>query len=72
MARFEVNDTITQFRYESPIRKGIVVKGPYNVDKVDHYHVKWEWQDDEYGTPKEFRQEIDLICDLSSTKYHYN
>ena len=72
MARFEVNDTITQFRYDAPIRKGIVVKGPYNVDRVDHYHVKWQWQDDEYGTPKEFRQEIDLICDLSSTKYHYN
>jgi hypothetical protein len=71
MAKFEVNDTITQFRYDEPIRKGIVVKGPFNVDKVDHYHVKWEWQDDEYGTPKEFRQEIDLICDLSSTKYHY-
>ena len=72
MARFEVNDTITQFRYDEPIRKGVVVKGPYNLDKVDHYHVKWEWEHNEYGNSKEFRQEIDLICDLSSTKYHYN
>ena len=71
MARFQVNDSITQYRYDEVIRKGKVVKGPFKVDNVDHYQVKWEWHHSDWGTPKEFRQETDLISDLSSTKYRY-
>ena len=71
MARFKIGDSIEQVRYSTVIRKGEVVAGPWKVDKVDHYHVKWAWEDPQYGTPEWFKQETDLIADLTSTKYSY-
>lgn len=70
MARFEKGDKISFFRRNEVIRKGEVVSGPFNVDKVDHYNVKWDWvhyEDRGFISP----DKIDLISDLSSTKYHY-
>ena len=71
--RFEVNDTITQLKFDEPIRKGIVISGPFDVDGVHHYTVKWEWEHEQHGTPSIFKKagEDDLICDLISTKYRY-
>lgn len=69
MARFKIGDKIEFVKFDTPIRKGVVTAGPYNVDKVDHYHVKWEWTDD--GIPWKNVLNPDLISDLSSTKYHY-
>ena len=70
--RFKIGDDIRQYRYNQEIRKGIVTKGPWRVEGVDHYHVQWNWQDKEYGTPLGFEKDTDLICDMTSTKYHYN
>jgi hypothetical protein len=70
MARFEKGDKISFFRRNEVIRKGEVVGGPFNVDKVDHYNVRWDWvnyEDRGFISP----DKIDLISDLSSTKYHY-
>lgn len=70
MARFEKGDKISFFRRNEVIRKGEVVDGPFKVDKVDHYQVRWDWvhyEDRLFITP----DKIDLISDLSSTKYHY-
>ena len=71
MARFNVNDTIELLRLDTPIRKGEVVAGPFVVDKVDHYHVRWDWVEHEdrlfIGGP----DRIDLISDLTSKKYQY-
>jgi hypothetical protein len=70
MARFQIGDNIGLFRRNDVIRKGTVLSGPWNVEKVDHYNVKWEWVDKEdryFISP----DKIDLISDLSSTKYHY-
>jgi len=69
--RFQVKDSITQLRYQDAIRKGTVVAGPFNVDGVSHYHVKWNWEDKHYGTAEIFKKEIELICDMVSTKYMY-
>lgn len=70
--RFKVNDEIAQYRYDQVVRKGIVVKGPIRVENIDHYHVKWNWEHAEHGTPVAFKQDVDLICDMVSTKYNYN
>lgn len=70
MARFSIGDKISFLRRNEIIRKGTVVSGPWNVEKVDHYNVKWEWVSDEdkmFITP----DKIDLISDLPSTKYYY-
>ena len=70
--RFKVNDAITQFKNNEPIRKGTVVKGPFRVENIDHYHVTWNWEDKEHGTPEWFKKpNADLICDMVSTKYQY-
>lgn len=70
MARFQVNDKIELLRRSEVMRKGTVVAGPWNVEKVDHYHVKWEWGNYE-DRPFISEDKIDLICDLSSEKYRY-
>ena len=71
--RFKVNDSITQLRYNDAIRKGTVTEGPFDIDGVSHYHVKWDWEHEQHGTPTIFKKmgEDDLICDLISTKYQY-
>lgn len=71
MARFKIGDSIEQTRYNEVIRKGEVIAGPWTVDKVDHYHVKWSWESPHYGIPERYQQDIDLIADLISTKYSY-
>lgn len=68
MARFEIKDKIELVKFNKVIRKGVVINGPWNVEKIDHYHVKWEWDEDGIQWKN---MECDLICDLSSTKYHY-
>lgn len=70
MARFKIGDTIEFLRRDEVIRKGVVVNGPYNLEKVDHYNVRWDWvhhEDSLFIGP----DKIDLISDLSSEKYHY-
>jgi hypothetical protein len=70
--RFKINDKIAQYRYEDVIRKGTVVKGPFRVDNVDHYHVVWDWECPTYAAVSpEFKQDVNLICDMESTKYRY-
>jgi len=71
MARFKIGENIGFFRRNEVMRKGVVVAGPWNVDSVDHYHVKWDWlhyEDKGFISP----DKLDLICDLSSEKYQYN
>jgi hypothetical protein len=61
MARFQVTDNIELVKFNREVvRKGTVVAGPYHIDKVDHYQVKWDDQD-----------LVQIMCDLTSTKYHY-
>ena len=70
MARFQIGDSIEFLKRKDVIRKGVVVAGPWNVDKVDHQNVRWDWVDKEdvlFIPPGK----IDLICDLSSEKYQY-
>jgi hypothetical protein len=70
MARFQIGDKIELMRRNEVIRKGLVISGPFNVEKVDHYNVRWDWVEKEdsmfIGQDK-----IDLISDLSSEKYRY-
>ena len=68
MAKFAINNSITQERYGRPIRKGTVKAGPFKVDGVDHYHVKWDWFAKGYE-PFGRERELDLVCDLTSQKY---
>jgi hypothetical protein len=82
--RFKPNDQIVQYRKDEIIKRGTVVKGPMRVENVDHYHVVWDWED-ENGAPKKmlnaalmglistdpFMKDERLICDLVSDKYRY-
>jgi hypothetical protein len=76
MAKFEINDEIKFVRKSKNglveheiLKKGIVTNGPFKVDGVDHYNVKWNWTDDAIQWKNILNQEI--ISDLSSTKYEY-
>lgn len=73
MNRFNVNDSIQQLKRNTVIRKGTVIAGPFNVEGVSHYHVKWEWECPQEATSPSNRKpnELDLICDMISTKYMY-
>lgn len=70
MARFQIGDNIEFLRRKDVIRKGVVLGGPFVVDKVDHYNVRWDWveyEDRLFITP----DKVDIISDLSSEKYQY-
>ena len=69
--RFKINDKIAQYRYEDVIRKGTVVKGPFRVENVDHYHVVWDWECPHHAATPGFKQDVNLICDMKSKKYRY-
>ena len=72
--RFNVNDRIQQLRYDDVIRDGKVVAGPFNVEGVSHYHVKWGWECPDHASTPDFLKtanEPQLICDMVSTKYMY-
>lgn len=71
MARFAIGDSIALERHGLPIRKGTVTKGPFNIDKVDHYHVKWNWSEDSREMKFKNYLEEDLISDITTTKYKY-
>ncbi len=72
--RFKEGDQIVQKKYDKVIQKGIIVKGPFVADKVDHYQVKWTWMEKEVGVSywKNIIGDTDLICDIPSTKYRYD
>ena len=67
--RFQVNQEITQMRYDQPIRKGTVIKGPFTVDGIQHYHVDWEWCAQGYEPFGKDR--VELIADAHTRKYRY-
>ena len=70
MARFAKGDKIDFLRKDEVIRTGVVINGPFELEKVDHYNVEWKWvthEDSLFIGPGK----IDLISDLRSTKYHY-
>ena len=70
--RFKINDKIVQYRHDLVIRKGTVVKGPFRVENVDHYHVVWDWECPHHAAVSPmFKQDVNLICDMKSTKYRY-
>jgi len=68
MSNFQINDTIEHVRLNEVIAKGVITKGPFTVDKIDHYIVNWFWTEDncKWKNTKE-----DLICDIPSKKYRY-
>lgn len=68
--RFQVNQNITQLRYNEPIRKGTIVKGPFRIDGIDHYHVNWDWCAKGYE-PFGKVNDTELIADARTTKYSY-
>ncbi len=70
--RFKIGDDIRQFAHNQEIRRGIVTKGPFRVENSDHDYVNWSWEHKNHGTPEIFQRDQNLICDMTSTKYHYN
>ena len=68
--RFKVNDKIEFLKFGKVIRGGTVTKGPYNIDGVDHYTVKWDYDREDGHLFKMYNSE-DIICDLPSAKYRY-
>jgi hypothetical protein len=75
MARFVKGDKIeyvrttgSNHRVVEVLQKGIVTDGPWELEKIDHYKVDWNWTNDGIEW-KNFKN--DLICDYPSTKYRY-
>lgn len=68
MARFKINDKIEHLKFDKVIAKGIVIAGPTRVDGIDHYTIKWEWDEDGIQWAN---MGSDIICDLPSAKYRY-
>jgi len=68
MARFKIGDDIRQLRYGQLYRKGTVVKGPFIVEGIDHYHVDWTWEA-EPSKNSRFDIGTEIVCDLNSKKY---
>jgi hypothetical protein len=62
------NDKIEHTKLGQVIKKGIITKGPFKVYGIDHYNVKWEWDED--GIQWKNTDE-DIISDLPSAKYRY-
>tara|TARA_R100000935_G_scaffold57990_1_gene93454 strand:- start:80 stop:325 length:246 start_codon:yes stop_codon:yes gene_type:complete len=74
---YKIGDGIIQYRHgDERIREGIVTKGPFRIENVDHYHVKWDWEHKDLQSNLPWKQNYEddskLICDMLSTKYHYN
>jgi hypothetical protein len=67
MGKFKVGDRISHIRKDLRVPEilctGIVEKGPFIVDDIDHYQIIWEGN--------HTLQPFSLICDLPSTKYEY-
>ena len=71
--RFIPGDKIQQKRYNEVIAKGVITKGPFVVDNIDHYQVKWEWKEDnDFLYKLSIPEYEDLICDIPSKKYRYD
>jgi len=75
MARFAKGDEIEfvrttgdSHRVVEVLQKGTVTNGPFNVEKIDHYWVDWNWTKDGIQWKNLHN---DLICDYPSTKYGY-
>ena len=75
MARFQVNDKVAFVRKSKDWRviyetynTGTIIKGPFMVDKINHYQVKWD-----NINPNTYPggSEIEMICDFDSTKYGF-
>ena len=70
MARFKIGDTIRQLRLGQLYRKGTVVKGPFNVEGIDHYHVDWTWEAEPHkGKFAHIFSGPQIVADLNSKKY---
>jgi len=46
---------------------GTIIKGPFQVEKINHYHVEWDNSKNENWKNSKF----DIICDIDSIKYGY-
>ena len=69
MSRFKIGDPIKLIRNDRDIvRSGTVIAGPWEVENIDHYNVKWDYDEDGVTWRN---MDCDLICDYPSTKYRY-
>jgi len=70
MARFKIGDTIRQLRLGQLYRKGTVVKGPFNLEGLDHYQVHWTWQAEPRSSDARYGLEsVEMVVDRDSKKY---
>jgi hypothetical protein len=74
MAKFKVGDKFAHVRKSAGtdrildvLATGKIVKGPFKVEKIDHYNVEWDFKEG----PQWANSKFDIICDIDSTKYGY-
>jgi hypothetical protein len=71
MSRFRNGDTIVQVRLEKIISMGKVISDVFSVEKIDHYHVQWDWIDPQFLNDSYEVILPSVICDLRNAKYSY-
>ncbi len=69
--RFSIGDKIVETRFNEVIAQGEIVKGPFEVERVDHYQVRWTWKEGQLPDKEYPYRDTELISDLASRKYRY-
>jgi hypothetical protein len=74
MTNFKVGDKFAHVRKSAGTDRiieildtGTITKGPFEVEKINHYNVEWDNIKNENWANSKF----DIICDIDSKKYGY-
>lgn len=63
-----INDRVAFTKWDEIILTGTITKGPFKIDGLNHYQVKWD-KTNLNQFPGYF--ETELICPIDSTKYKW-
>ena len=63
-----INDRVAFKKYDETLNTGIITKGPFKIDGINHYYIKWD-----KITPNQYPGgiEIEFISPMDSTKYKW-
>ena len=63
-----INDRVAFKKWDETLNTGTITKGPFKIDKINHYQIKWD-----NITPNHYPggREIEMISPMDSTKYNW-
>lgn len=66
MKNFEINDRVSFNKWDQILNTGTIIEGPFEIDKINHYKIKW---DNIIPNSYPGGSEIEIISLIDSTKY---